>query len=287
MNDLITTTEAARLAGVGVSSIKRWADQALIQVVRTPGGHRRVVKADFLRFLQDAGSPSRRSVFSTDLASTVETDTLDPPVETPNALGAFWADEFLRHDEYHIQASLLNARGRLGSWFPASDEACLGLREIGYRWQRGEISVVDEHIASERINRALSTITRSMPSASSDPVCVLACTEDESHTLGLSFLQVCFREAGWHPLWVGANTPVEHLQSMILIQDIDLLALSASESSTNSKRLKAFADKLGNTCSEANTKLVLGGSGDWPNAPSVGFRFHSFMELSSYLRSLS
>ena len=44
MKDYLTTTSAARMAGVGVSSIKRWADDGKLRTVRTPGGHRRLIR---------------------------------------------------------------------------------------------------------------------------------------------------------------------------------------------------------------------------------------------------
>ena len=36
-DDLLTTADAARLAGVGASSVKRWADSNLLRCVRTAG----------------------------------------------------------------------------------------------------------------------------------------------------------------------------------------------------------------------------------------------------------
>lgn len=50
--DLITTRAAAGLLGVGTTSIKRWSDDGTLSCVRTAGGHRRFVRADVLRLLQ-------------------------------------------------------------------------------------------------------------------------------------------------------------------------------------------------------------------------------------------
>lgn len=38
---MLTTTQMAREMGVGVSSVKRWADEGKLEFVMTPGGHRR------------------------------------------------------------------------------------------------------------------------------------------------------------------------------------------------------------------------------------------------------
>lgn len=37
--DRLTTADAAKIAGVATSTIKRWADQGLLPFTRTAGGH--------------------------------------------------------------------------------------------------------------------------------------------------------------------------------------------------------------------------------------------------------
>ena len=39
--NLVSVGEAARLLGVSVDTLRRWADDARIPVIRTPTGHRR------------------------------------------------------------------------------------------------------------------------------------------------------------------------------------------------------------------------------------------------------
>src|SRR3712207_2928666 len=58
--DILTTFQAARLCGVSHKSIERWIDAGLLPGFRTPGGHRRVHRADLLGFVQ-----SRRTIEST------------------------------------------------------------------------------------------------------------------------------------------------------------------------------------------------------------------------------
>lgn len=41
MEELMTTREAAKLLGVGTTTIKRWADEGRLHCVKTAGGHRR------------------------------------------------------------------------------------------------------------------------------------------------------------------------------------------------------------------------------------------------------
>jgi excisionase family DNA binding protein len=57
--DILTTFQAAKLCGVSHKSIERWIDAGLLPGFRTPGGHRRVHRADLLGFVQ-----SRRTMES-------------------------------------------------------------------------------------------------------------------------------------------------------------------------------------------------------------------------------
>ena len=49
-NRLLKITEAAKVMGVSVSSLRRWEKEGKISSVRTPGGHRRYRISDIEKF---------------------------------------------------------------------------------------------------------------------------------------------------------------------------------------------------------------------------------------------
>ena len=51
----LTTGEAARLCGVQLNTIKNWIRNGEINAVRTPGGHWRIPRAEFLAFMRRTG----------------------------------------------------------------------------------------------------------------------------------------------------------------------------------------------------------------------------------------
>src|SRR6185369_1482836 len=57
--DILTTFQAARLCGVSHKSIERWIDAGFLRGFRTPGGHRRVHRADLLEFIQKRRTTER------------------------------------------------------------------------------------------------------------------------------------------------------------------------------------------------------------------------------------
>jgi MerR family transcriptional regulator, light-induced transcriptional regulator len=185
----------------------------------------------------------------------------------------------LRGSPWEILGQLFRARDRQGSWHAAANELGVGLAELGMRWARGEITVIQEHIATENLSRALERAVEAIPSTAHDPRCVLATAEDDEHTLGLSLVELCLREAGWGTVWSGSRTPTKDLADLARSGDVDMLAMSASPASSDAKQLAREAEQLGAACREAGVILAFGGSGPWPDAPDYGTRVRDLLTL--------
>jgi len=84
------------------------------------------------------------------------------------------------------------------------------LRELGERWARGEISVAQEHFASNLIRGRLLGLARGWDRGFG-PRALLACLPEEQHDLGLLAFGLALRGHGWRITYVGADTPVETL----------------------------------------------------------------------------
>jgi len=268
MKQYISTSEAAKLAGVGVSSIKRWVDEERVQSIRTPGGHRRVEKKDFDRFLQNGRTRDANAKATTNgrVSANVQAngDGTTPSSAANEKTGHVWADRILSLDVFGLQAELLRSRGQLGTWFQVMDEVGQGVREVGYRWSKGEIDIAEEHISSERLLRALAAIHDSVPVSPDSPTCLLSCVEGESHTIGLALLQVCLREAGWATTWVGASLPMDVLCAVVEKNHPQMVALSASSAFEDQVFLSKQTFRMASLCESKGIKLLLGGRGPWP-----------------------
>ena len=242
------------MAGVGASSVKRWADQKVLRCVRTAGGHRRFYRGDIEALLRGQGDAL--------VGAAVD-----------------WADLLVRESQFEIQGQLFRARDRLGSWHAVANELGVALAEIGTRWARGEMTIVEEHVTSEKLSRALERTIEAVPSTMQDPRCVLATAENDDHTLGLSLVELCLREAGWRTVWSGSKTPTKDLAALARSGTIAMLAMSASSASSDAQQLARQAEELGADCRQASVLLTLGGSGAWPEAPHYGTRVRDLLTL--------
>ncbi|MCB9558468.1 MAG: helix-turn-helix domain-containing protein [Deltaproteobacteria bacterium] len=265
MDDLLSTKEAAALLGVGPTAVKRWADAGELACLKTAGGHRRFRRGD-VEAMRRSGNAS-------------ETDDLETESDR-------WIEALLnpRQDQvYAVEGLLLQARAQEGAWYRVAERLGAVLTAIGERWQRGELSVLDEHLASERLARAVGRVVAAMPTGPTMPAALLVTVVGDDHTLGLSLVELCLREAGWRVLWAGRATPVEEIATHVATDAVRMVAASASLHSQDQQALAHWLAMLGLICREHAVHLLLGGSGAWPEPPAFGTRIRNFRELASYL----
>lgn len=261
-NDPLSTREAAQLLGVAPSSVKRLADQGLLACVRTAGGHRRYQRASLEQFLEQQR------------------------VGRKPAPSSAWLERIVEARQLDTEAELLRTRARRGGWAEVADEVGAVLTDLGAAWECGDIAIADEHRASDCLGRALGRIGQSLPGTLDGPRCVLACAEGEEHTLGLSLAELCLRERGWTPLWLGRHTPTAEILRVLARGGVRAVALSASAAADGTAALEAMASRVAEACPHAGATLVLGGRGPWPEALPGVARLHSFVAFGQLLARL-
>lgn len=270
--ELLSSQEAADLLGVGLSSIKRWADEGLLPCVKTLGKHRRFTRRDVeqLRQVQAGKAPSEPNL---------------PPGQARSFI-----EVLLRsHTPQEVEARLLLTRSELGCWWMVAEQLGGILVELGALWQSGNLSIIEEHIASERLARSVARVSEWLPVSPDAPRALLATAEGDDHTLGLTLVELCLRELGWLTVWSGRRTPISELVRGITSprHAVRLLAMSASQTSDDARGLAKQAEALGSACQKAGVALVLGGSGRWPENPRHGVRLRSFGEFCTLVRGLA
>jgi DNA-binding transcriptional MerR regulator len=101
------------------------------------------------------------------------------------------------------------------------------LHALGVRWERGEISVAEEHFASNVVRRRLLRVAEGWERGGG-PVALLACAPGEQHDIGLiCFGLVLHSYHGWRVKYVGADTPFPDLVRAARVIRPDLVAASA------------------------------------------------------------
>ena len=82
------------------------------------------------------------------------------------------------------------------------------LGRIGEAWQRGDVSVAQEHFATALLRGRMLGVGRNWGTGSG-PRAILACPPTELHDLGLIAFGLLLRERGSRITFLGGDTPIE------------------------------------------------------------------------------
>lgn len=150
------------------------------------------------------------------------------------------------------------------------------LEEIGARWQRGEATVAQEHLATATVSALMATLAPLLEV--SPPIgrrAILACTDGELHALGLRMVADFLEADGWEVLHLGAKTPAGDLVSLAREMRPDVVGLSTSMTS----HLDAAADTVAALRSVAPAPFLLVGGRAYRNHPerAAGVRADAYM----------
>ena len=101
------------------------------------------------------------------------------------------------------------------------------LHDLGDRWERGELSVAQEHFASNLLRGRLLGLARGW-GRGTGPRALLACPPGERHDLGLIAFGLALRARGWRIDFLGSDTPVESIVGAARTLRPALLVVSAA-----------------------------------------------------------
>lgn len=158
--------------------------------------------------------------------------------------------------------------------------------QVGDLWKAGRLKILNEHVASNCVSNFLWDMLRCLEFTSQAPAIVLGTPVGQRHELGALSAALAAAEAGWRPIYVGANLPAEELAAAVSQFNAVCIGLSVSIL-LDEIRLKSELTKLrryiGSECA-----LLVGGWHDsrWNGLlTSVGaLQVDSWRELMQFLQ---
>jgi MerR family transcriptional regulator, light-induced transcriptional regulator len=248
--------ELARRTGVPTELLRAWERRyGLVAPTRTPAGYRLYSSGDVrrvgrMRELLASGLSAAEAARATLAEPESETTAGVEPALAAASLRA--AIERLDDAAAHLAFDRLLADFSLdtvleGVLLPL-------LHELGEGWARGEISVAQEHFASNLVRGRVLALARGWDRGSG-PRAVLACPPGERHDLGLLIFGLALREHGWRITFLGADTPLDTIGETVRQLAPAALVLAV----TDPALLDPVAAELHELA--ADTTVWLGGAG--------------------------
>ena len=132
------------------------------------------------------------------------------------------------------------------------------LVRVGELWHDGQLSVAQEHLASQRIAAIVRDLTRLVTRDEADERAVVACFADEEHEIGA--LGIAMRLAVWRmrTVFLGARTPPGAIRTAVESLAPKLVALSVTVPVERS-RARELVDGYASAC--ARVPWLVGGAG--------------------------
>jgi methanogenic corrinoid protein MtbC1 len=141
------------------------------------------------------------------------------------------------------------------------------LHEVGERWACGDVTVAQEHYATELLAGRLRGLAREWDDGLG-PRAVLACPPGERHDIGLLCCGLALHRRGWRVTYLGPDTPVEALGSTVSAVGPSLAVIGVLQSET----LHAAAPDLAELADEV--AIAVGGSGATPDLAAAARAHH-------------
>lgn len=251
--------QAAQMLGVNVSTIKRWTDSGILPCHRTAGGHRTILPQHLIEFAENqdikvAGAfPLAENSQDTDLVAFAAANDFE-------VLRDLLLREALAANVRRIQLlcmTMLNMPTPLHQIF--DDLVSPVLHRIGDLWEQGEISITEEHIASQSIRNAISRLQAYLP-LSPKTVGTVLCVNltGELHDIALVMVATILEKRGFKVIFAGQMTPPSDLKALSKIYDISRLYISTTSVNDPVSTRRELQSLLGEAA-PLGIKLYIGG----------------------------
>lgn len=254
--------EAAKILGVNVSSVKRWTDEGKLECIRTAGGHRKFLMEHLVAFLElNRKKSAKVNLFP------LETET-DLQISQHILKGDF---EYLA--DFVLAQALNGNRAQLqkvlnGLYLGQSplhliyDQLLTPvLHRIGTLWHERQISIVEEHFASQAIRDCITRLQGiiRIPEAKIATALCLNFSH-ELHDIALKMVDHILESLGYEVLFSGQITPlldIETIFARITPQKVYLsstMIMDVPSTQAEFEHISQLSQKYG-------ARLFLGGRG--------------------------
>jgi MerR family transcriptional regulator, light-induced transcriptional regulator len=195
------------------------------------------------------------------MAHGADHDSPEPPEIPITELAEAYLDALLDGDETAAEVVLREAMDAgLASAEIYEKLIAPALWLVGEMWERGELTIAEEHLATEITVRvlALQREAQRVTESRSRHGVLLATPPGERHVVALSMVANLLRAAGYHVLALGAEVPAQSLVAVADRHGVDVICLSSTLPGRANDTLRMIDDVRRG---RPSAQFVIGGRG--------------------------
>jgi MerR family transcriptional regulator, light-induced transcriptional regulator len=255
--------QLAKRTGVSPELLRAWEQRyGLLQPTRTAGGFRLYSVADEARVkrmqsLVAGGLAAAQAALL--VLSGDEPQVASPPATTLEDAADDVTASLDRLDEQAANTALDRLFAAYTVETVLQEVIIPYLHRLGERWATGEVSVAQEHFASNLIRGRLLGLAKGWGQGRG-PGAILACVPGEQHELGLLAFGVALRRRGWRITYLGTDSPIRALADIsrsLLPAVVVLLSMNPEGFLDHAAEIKQLATQA---------PVVIAGPGATPEA---------------------
>ncbi len=277
MQNHLSPRQFAEAIGVSESSVRRWADDGQFQMTRTRGGHRKIARAEAIRFIRATAA----EVVRPDLLQISE-----PPHRHGRA-AAFGAQheellKALRKGDGEVFFGLLTRMYVNGV---SVADICDGplrqaMHEIGSLWPADKKAIMIEHRATnlciDALNRLRANFTGPQKST---VIAVGGAPEQDPYILPSLMVTTVLTDVGFQAVNLGPNTPLDVIAQSAEQRHTKLAWVSFTAPLPKTKG-DALLETLANSLRRRKVHLVIGGQTATKYTLPASRYVHTFPSMS-------
>ncbi len=248
--------------GIKADTLRAWERRyGLPMPKRTSGGHRLFTRREIemVKWLHARQGEGLRISRAVELWRSFEAAGKDPLEELAyrshgdapalpagdgvGELRSAWVDACTSFDEGRAEQILDQAFAHNPPEAVCLDLLAAALAEMGEGWFAAEVTVQQEHFASELATRRVESLIRASPPPTRPGSVLVLCPPGEDHTFSPLLLTFLLRRSRREAVFLGANVPVERIDDVIRATDPKLVILTAQRLHTAAS-LKDMATQL-------------------------------------------
>ena len=259
----LNSKEVAMIMGVHVSTVKRWTDAGKLPCYQTPGGHRKFILSHINEFLAKNKKKSKK-------VNVVELEGIKDRKLIQNIdhgeykkLIPVFLEQALNADGDRLKTTLTGLYMKQYYLHEIYDTLVLPvMRLIGEMWANNDISIAEEHLATNTIKNAVHALGETLERKDykdKSYTLSLALSGDE-HDLPLIMTKQILEIKGIPVINCGRNTPVNSIKRLLKKFQPDKIIVSLTYIE-NKKLAKQELDDLLKIASKTHAKIYVGGAG--------------------------
>ena len=237
------------------SSLKRWADEGLINVSRTAGGHRRITIGEAIRFVRATGTP----LVKPELLGLRDLSSSNSAALQPHA-AAEQLFAFLNNGNAREARALVLSLYLQGQTVAdiADGPIRTAMERLGEIWKQDSSGICIEHRATDICIQAVAQLKMWLEPRQAEAVAVGGAAPGDPYLLPSLLAATALTAEGWHVVNLGPDTPFEAMLHAIDVHCPHLVWMSIS-TIRDMAEVDRGVSRLTECLANRGSTLVLGG----------------------------